>query len=357
MTDAAPTTLHAVLASLPASCYQNPTWKGKLWLARDLALYAGVVVLLWQVDSPWLLVPLWALAGLSVASLFILGHDSAHGALFKSKRLNYVVGQLAMLPSLHLYEAWVFGHNRVHHGHTTREVMDYVWHPVTPEQWAAMSPVAKLDHRLKWSCLGAGLYYMQEIWWQKMVRFSPNDKLAPLVRRDRIVVGGFALIGSAALLIGGSLAYGSLGGALWMWFKVGIVPLVLFNYVIGSVVYIHHVAPEIPWHARRKWNKFKGQIEGTTILRAPAWLNVFFHNILLHVPHHVDMRIPFYHLPEACEVLRDQWGSYIVDRELRWSDYLRATRNCKLFDFERGIWLGYSGEPAALPPASTSAAA
>ena len=74
-----------------------------------------------------------------VSGLFIIGHDAAHEALFKSRRLNSIVGHVAMLPSWHVYEAWVLGHNRVHHGHTVREGMDFVWHPVTPEQYAAMS--------------------------------------------------------------------------------------------------------------------------------------------------------------------------------------------------------------------------
>ena len=86
---------------LPQDCYANPTWRGLAWLARDLAIYAAVVAALLWSDSVLLLIPLWVLAALSISALFILGHDAAHGALFQSRRLNYAVGQIAMLPSLH----------------------------------------------------------------------------------------------------------------------------------------------------------------------------------------------------------------------------------------------------------------
>ena len=174
-----------VIEILPDAVYDNPTALGLAYFARDVALYAALVAALVFMNNPILLVPLWILAGIVISALFIVGHDAAHGALFKSKRLSYVIGQLAMLPSLHVYEAWVFGHNRIHHGHTVREVMDYVWHPTSPEAYRALSLPERLLHRLKWSWLGAGVYYGWDIWWRNMMRFTPPEKIAADVRRDR----------------------------------------------------------------------------------------------------------------------------------------------------------------------------
>ncbi len=348
-------TLASVIGAIPEECYENPTSRGVLWLVRDLALYAAVVWALASFDQIWALVPLWLLAGLVISALFILGHDAAHGALFKSKRLGYLLGQLAMLPSLHLYEAWVFGHNRIHHGHTTRESMDYVWHPATPGEYAAFSPLRKALHRVEWSALGAGVYYAYEIWWLRMIRFVPGDKMRGAIRRDRIVVGGFFALFSAGVLAAGFASYGTAGGALWMWFKVVGVPFVVWNYVIGFAVYVHHISPDIPWFKRRDWTKFRGQVDGTTVLHMPAWSNVFFHNIFLHVPHHVDMRIPFYQLPAAVDALREHLGDDLHERKYRYSEYLRATRECKLFDFERGRWYTYGEAMADLAPATEAA--
>jgi omega-6 fatty acid desaturase (delta-12 desaturase) len=168
------------------------------------------------------------------------------------------------------------------------------------------------------------------------------------VRRDRIVVGVFAALSASALLAAGYAAYGSAGGALWMWVKVFGVPFLIWNYSIGITVYVHHIAQDIPWHTRRHWTKFKGQMEGTTVLHIPGWLNIFYHNIFLHVPHHVDMRIPFYRLPLAVEALRKHYGDVIGERIVHPFDYFRTTHTCKLFDFEKGVWCDYHGHQFAV---------
>ncbi len=331
-----------VIARLPADVYENPTRRGLLYAARDWLVYAGCVAGLIWVDAWWALVPLWVLTGLVIAGLFIIGHDAAHGALFRSPRLCYVVGQVCMLPSLHVYEAWVYGHNRVHHGHTVKQTMDYVWHPVSPQEYRAMGPLQRLAHRIKWSALGAGIYYGWDIWWRKMMRFDAPRKIRDDVVRDRRIVVAYALVVSAALLAGGAWRYGDLGGALWMWTKVFAVPFVLWNYVIGFSVYVHHIDESIAWYGRDVWDRFKGQMEGTTILHMPRWSNFFFHNIFLHVPHHVDMRIPFYQLPRATDAIVEHYGDTVRERTYRPGDYLRATRACKLFDFESRRWQGYA---------------
>jgi omega-6 fatty acid desaturase (delta-12 desaturase) len=338
--------LASVLEVFPASCYANPTWKGVAFLARDAALYLAAVAALGLVDSLWLLLPLWVFAGLAISALFILGHDTAHGSLFRSDRLNRLLGQLAMLPALHVFEAWIFGHNRVHHGHTVRETMDYVWHPLSPAEYAALSKPRRALHRLEWSLLGAGIYYLIEIWWKKMIRFDPPEKHREAVHGDRRVVLLYAAGASAAALGAGAAFYGSAAGAIWMWFKVLAVPFLIWNYSIGITVYVHHISEDIAWAERRAWTKWHGQMEGTTIIHLPAWLNVFYHNIFLHVPHHVDMRIPFYNLPQAAAALREHYSEVIRERGYSLGEYLRTTRACKLFDFERGVWCDYRGVSA-----------
>jgi omega-6 fatty acid desaturase (delta-12 desaturase) len=343
-----PRSLAPVIQTFPQECYDNPTGRGLAYFARDLVIYACTVAALYSTDSLWLLLPLWVLAGLGISALFVLAHDAAHGSLFKNDRLNYWIGQIGMLPSLHIFEMWCYGHNRIHHGHTTREEMDYVWHPTTPAEYRALSPLRKLAHRFKWSAIGGGFYYLWDVWWTKMVRFTPPDKMGDAVRRDRIIVASFAALTGALLLAAGVARYGTLSGGLWMWMKVFGIPFLVWNYSIGITVYVHHIAQDIPWHTRREWNKFRGQMEGTTILHIPRWLNVFYHNIFLHVPHHVDMRIPFYQLPAACEALRKHYGHVVRERVLHPLDYLRTTRTCKLFDFEKGVWCDYRGRQFAL---------
>ena len=330
-----------VIRVIPKSAYDNPTWKGLAFFARDLVCYGLVMWGIASTDNPLFLVPLWAIAALVVSGLFIIGHDAAHEALFKSRRLNSIVGHVAMLPSWHVYEAWVLGHNRIHHGHTVREGMDFVWHPVTPEQYGEMSGYQRLRHRVEWSWWGAGLYYLREIWFNKMITFNPPAKWAKAIRRDIIFM--FAGVGLGMALFGwlGWLSYGSAVGVVWMIVKAVVIPFLGFNFVIGSVVHVHHVQPDIRWWSRRDWTKFRGQMEGTTILRAPWVIDLFFHSIMVHIPHHVDMRIPFYGLEPAAAAIKAEFPDVVHDEKLRFRDFTRNTRACKLYDFTEGRWMTY----------------
>ena len=349
--------LKPVIDVIPPEAYENPTWKGLAYFARDAAIYGLVVAGLIMFDNPFAVVALWVMSALVISGLFIIGHDAAHGSLFASKKLNRFIGTVAMLPGWHVYEGWVLGHNRIHHAYTVRQGFDFVWHPYTPEQYAEMSTIGKLRHRFEWSWLGAGAYYLREVWWHKMIVGAPPARWAKAVRRDRIIVWTF--VGVSAVLLGalGWAMYGSAAGVAWMIVKVLIVPFLAFTYVIASFVHVHHVQPGIRWWKRREWTKFKGQMEGTTVLRARFGLNFFFHWIMVHVPHHVDMRIPMYNLELATDAIEEAFPGTVHDEPLRFRDFISNTRQCQLYDFDEGHWLTYREAAArtATPPAPLEA--
>lgn len=331
-----PTTLKPVIDAIPESCYKRSTSRAIGLVLRDLFFYAVALTGLALTNNPLLLIPLWLLAGLSVAGLFVLGHDAAHGAFVDSGRLNTVLARVTMLPSLHATEPWVFGHNRVHHGHTLRQGMDFVWHPLTASEFQALSKPKQWRHRLEWSWIGAGAYYFREVWLNKMVIFTPPPRWAKQMRRDQAIVAVFA-----AAVLAGSIAVAGIGGGVWLWVKLVVVPFLLFCQTIGWVVYVHHIAPEIRWWPRREWNRYRGQVEGTTVLWGPPGWELFFHWIMVHLPHHVDMRIPCYHLPEAARAIAEAFPGEVEERKISVSDYLRSTKNCKVHDFETGVWSTY----------------
>ncbi|MBU6329154.1 MAG: fatty acid desaturase [Acidobacteria bacterium] len=341
--------LMPVIEVIPEAAYRNPTWKGLAYFARDLAMYIATITGLILITNPIATIALWVLGGMVISGLFIVAHDAAHGALFSSKRLNRVVGTIAMLPSWHVYEGWVLGHNRIHHSYTVREGFDFVWHPYTPEQYAAMSRLGRLRHRIEWSWIGAGAYYLREVWWHKMIVGAPPARWAPAIRRDRIIVWSFVGGSSLLLALVGWMQSASVLGAVWLPIKVLVVPFLAFSYIIGSFVHVHHVQPDIRWWKRREWTKFHGQMEGTTVLRARFGLNFFFHWIMVHVPHHVDMRIPMYNLELATDAIKEAFPGVVHDEPLRFRDFVANTRQCRLYDFDAGRWLTYREAAAQRP--------
>ncbi len=335
-------TLLPVIRTIPKGCYENPVWKGMSAVVAMATAYAIVLVLLARTDRLVFVLPLWGLVALVISGLFVLAHDAAHQSLFASKRLNKTVARILMLPMLHVYEGWVLGHNRIHHGHTVRRNMDFIWQPMTVEEYRNLSPFRRFRHRVEWGPFGSGFYYMREVWWNKMITFTPPRKYKRAIRRDLLFVAGFFVTVTAGLITIGAAHYGTIAGGVWLWAKLVIVPAFLFMFTIGWAVYVHHIAEDIEWWPRREWTSLRGQLEGTTILHAPKLLNIFFLNIFLHVPHHVDMRIPFYQLPAASRAIVAEFGPAIKERPLRMRDYLRNARHCKLYDYERQHWLTYA---------------
>ena len=351
--------LKPVLDIIPAEAYENPTWKGLAYFGRDLVIYGLVIAGLIAFNNPFAVVALWVLSAMVISGLFIVAHDAAHGALFSSKRLNRTIGTIAMLPSWHVYEGWTLGHNRIHHGYTVREGFDFVWHPYTAEQYEAMSKLGRLRHRIEWSWLGAGAYYLREVWWHKMIIGAPPARWAKAIRRDRFIVWTFVAIAALALGLIGWAQFGSVTGVIWMILKVLVIPFLAFTYVIASFVHVHHIQPNIRWWKRREWTKWQGQMEGTTVLRARFGLNFFFHWIMVHVPHHVDMRIPMYNLEMATDAIKEAFPGTVHDEPLRFMDFVRNTRKCRLYNFDEGRWYTYreAAQRQNAQPVTESAAA
>jgi omega-6 fatty acid desaturase (delta-12 desaturase) len=341
--------LNEVRSAVPDSCYRRSNAKAIFALAQAAILYAIPMAGLMLTNTWWMLLILWPLAGLAVSGLFVLGHDASHGALFESRRVNRAVARLSMVPSAHVEAAWDLGHNRIHHGYTTRQGFDFVWHPSTVDEYRSCGALARLRHRVEWSFLGAGAYFLRVVWWEKMWRFTAPGKRHGVIVRDKLALGAVMVV-----VVAGSVVYGAFDGgllaAIWMPIKLFVVPFLVFVQTIGWAVYVHHIAPDIRWWPRKEWTQFKGQMESTTVLQLPAIVNrLWFHNIFVHVPHHVDTRIPFHQLPAATAAIEAAYPSTVRRSRLSLRDYLKITRACKLYDFEAGRWLRYSAARRLAP--------
>ena len=334
--------LNDVRAAIPESCYGRSTGRAVTVILAALAVYALPLAALAATDRWWVLMSCWPLAGFGVAGLFVLGHDASHGTLVRSHRVNRLLARTLMGPSLHAEAAWDLGHNRIHHGYTARQGFDFVWHPATRTDYDSMSRPCRVRHRLEWSMLGAGAYYLRSVWWDKMWHFSPPGKRQSAIRRDKVTLAivAVAVVGAAgtpAMLSGHWIE------AIWLAVKLFVVPFLIFVQIIGWTVYVHHIAPEIRWRNRREWTQYKGQMESTTVIRIPAIANhLWFHNIFVHVPHHVDTRIRFDHLPRAAAALAAAHPGTVRSTRMSIAGYLRITRACKLYDFETGEWSRYA---------------
>ena len=326
-------TLGDVRRSFSPACYQRSRLQALGWLLAGAVLYGAALAAVFVADAPGLKAIAGSVAGLAVAFLFIWAHDAAHGALFGSTRWSEVLGTAAMLPSLQVYRLWVFGHNRVHHGFTSLSSIDWIWRPLTPAEYAGRSRWRRAVYRVERHPAGCGLHYLLRVWWYGMVRFRP-DRPARHQRSYR-----WSKLGTLAFAtVLSVVAYRFAGG--WVGIVTALVlPFLVFNHVIAFVIYLHHTHPQVPFFLdRTAWSPTIGQLACSTVIRSNRVVETLTLNILIHAPHHVDTRIPFYRLKQAYDDLGGPYGAQVFEYRLRWATVRRIFRHCQLYDFESMTW-------------------
>lgn len=306
-----------------------------------LALLAGTVLAV----AVWAKLLCGLAAGVMIARLFIIGHDACHQSLTPHRRLNRWLGRVAFLPSLTPYSLWDVGHNVVHHGYTNLKGFDFVWAPLTLQEFRAASPLRRLMDRIYRSGWAPGLYYLVEIWWKRM--FFPSRRYMPTRRAvfllDNLLVSGFALawvaaLAAAAVALGQPVAPVLLAGFA--------VPLAVWLALIGFVVYVHHTHTDVSWHDERAaWSRAQPFVSTTVHLTFRHGVGTLLHHIMEHTAHHVDMSVPLYRLKRAQARLEALLPGKIIVQPFSWRWYFSTARQCKLYDFERACWTDYTGRP------------
>ncbi len=307
-----------------------------------LALLAGVVFL----ESMSLKIGCSILAGLKIASLFVIGHDAAHGAYTSSKRANQLIARVAFLPSLHNYTLWLEEHNRNHHQSNNVKGINS-WSPMSRAEFDALPVWRQQLEKLYRSPAGIMFYYMIERWWKhKFYPFTGNDK------RDNKAMADFAFLVSC---LGGYIALLTLTGnllahtsALELVLLACVLPFAIWNFMMGFTVYQHHTHETIPWSdSIDERNDIGSQEDFTMHVQYPRWFNMVSHNIMEHTAHHVDPRIPLYHLNKAQERLTLQLGDEMNVVKFSLRDFLVTMSRCKLYDYDNHRWQDFNGIPTS----------
>jgi omega-6 fatty acid desaturase (delta-12 desaturase) len=323
---------------------QRNTLKAFVLLAFDYALWLSLIVGTVYFQAWWAKVLCGLAAGFVIGRLFIIGHDGCHQSLTPHRGLNKWLGRIAFLPSLTPYSLWDVGHNVVHHGYTNLKGFDFVWAPLTPEEYQALGPMGKWMDRIYRSGWAPGLYYMVEIWWKRM--FFPSAKQMPTRRPifwwDNLLVSGFGLAWLAALAWAAHLSHQSLAS---VWLCGFVIPFLFWSAMIGFVVYVHHTHEKVYWHNDRSaWAKAQPFVSTTVHLTFPFRIGALMHHIMEHTAHHVDMTIPLYRLKQAQTKLEDLLPGRIIVQRFSWRWYFETARKCKLYDFNRQGWTDYKGQ-------------
>ncbi|MES2991847.1 MAG: fatty acid desaturase [Pseudomonadota bacterium] len=293
-------------------------------------------------------------AGVVISRLFILGHDACHQSFTPHRGLNRWLGRLVFLPSLTPYSLWEVGHNVVHHGYTNLRGFDFVWQPRSLAEFRALPPWRRGLERIYRSGWAPWLYYLVEIWWARM--FFPSRAHMPTRRAvftgDCLLVSAFAL----AWMGGIALVAARTGQSIAWLLAVGFaLPFLVWNGMIGFVVYVHHTHTGVAWYEDKKsWSASQPFVSTTVHLTFRSAMGALLHHIMEHTAHHVDMSVPLYRLRRAQALLESRLAGAIVVQPFSWRWYADTARRCKLYDFEARCWTDFSGRPTAASPSFTA---
>jgi omega-6 fatty acid desaturase (delta-12 desaturase) len=325
-------------------------------LAVDLAVFTGGVALVVALTPLWLKIVGSLLITAGIVRLFLIGHDACHGSFFKSRLLNDIFGRVAFLPSMTAFSLWDVGHNVAHHGFNNLKGRDQVWAPFSKEEFDALPRHRRVLERVYRSGAGWGLYYGMELWWKKLY-FATKKQIGASRAKyqwDSVLVTA----GMVAWVSVVAVAADRTDQNLWLLLALAVVvPLALWNCVMGFVVFVHHTHPSVAWFQKRhEWQRYRAYLTATAHVKLPFGIDRLLHNIMEHNAHHLNPRIPMYSLRRAQALLQERFQDSFQSYRMTWAVYRDCVKSCKLYDYTNHAWLDFRGQVTARVPLLADAA-
>lgn len=341
--------------AVPEASRRRSLRQGMACFLPALVIYLGLSWLLALGTSWWWRLPAASLVGLSIAVLFVIGHDAVHGSLTPHARWNHFFGVVCLLPSYHTVSAWAYSHNTLHHGWTNLRTRDPVYPPLTVEEYRGFSKLQRVWHRMLRTLPGLGLLYLGEIWVPYQI--APSGGYAGEIRRrgayDRerwYVISWFACLclfgaAGAAIRVGGWPGLGAaLTGVAWM----SLAPFVVWSWLMGWATYQHHTHPRVRWYDDlEEWKQAQTQLTATVHVDLPRWADRILHNIMDHTAHHLDPKVPLYELRRAQVSVEERFPRFVVVERFSLKGLVRTLGICRLYSYRTHTWLDWDGTPLA----------
>ncbi|PBK77234.1 hypothetical protein ARMSODRAFT_268585 [Armillaria solidipes] len=318
--------------------------------SRISDIEAGVLV------RSFLWLAYWWVQGLVWAGIFCLGHDAGHGTLYRSTRMNNLVGFVLHTALLIPYYAWRATHH-AHHKATSSMERDENYVPYLRSDFGLPSkekarqfdynevfeetPIYTLSRMLIMQGFGWWVYLAKNTMGSKMYspgtnHFDPDSPLFKPEQRNAIIISDIGLVAMVLLLAYAGPSF---------FFKYYLIPYLLTNHWIVMFTYLHHSDPTIPHYRKAEWSFLRGAA-ATVDRPLLGWMGrFFFHNISHdHVAHHFFSSAPFYNGPAITQIVKNVLGaSYNYDSTPSFYALYRSFTQC-LFVEEEGDIVFYKNK-------------
>ncbi|MBP7282057.1 MAG: fatty acid desaturase [Leptospiraceae bacterium] len=338
-------TLSEIKKTVREDCFKPNPVKASLFLLFGLIqfLFAGAFsFVVWSLDYAALFPLSWFVMGFVFTSLFVLGHDCAHESLTGKKWLNSFLGHILFIPTFYPYYAWKYSH-AAHHQHTNElyapentVYFDNAWIPMTVNQYKTLK---------KQSYLLAALYKITRLFIPlgSLMHNLIYHYIPSKFKKDHKenVYFSYLFLFLAVIVIGTSIYF--VTRSIFALFHFWVIPAFFFQFWMSLYTFLHHTSEDMSFYPQSEWNQYRGQIKSTTNYKMPKWISSLHFHIDIHIPHHLNIKIPSYMLLAAQKDLNNSKYSEDIQEEFfTWKHYFRVIRNCNLWDENKKGYVRFS---------------
>lgn len=276
---------HAPPPRLPAellrACHGRESWRHGVRVVMFIVLYAvgavGAVMASALITSAWqwvLLVPLYLLAAASLHGISLFTHEAVHGTLCRNRVLNDVLGAACAIPVLQNCSAYRVLHLR-HHDHLGEEG--------DPDHYANYT---------RWSWMVFGMN-----WARLMVGYPVYILAIPVLGFRHGTAKARCGILAEALATALIIAAIVISPMPMAWIvQAWVIPMLFINTFVNIRGMSQHTLLE---HA-------DDEIEGTRSILTIPLVRFFMCNENYHLEHHLYPGVPWHHLPQVHQALKEE---------------------------------------------------
>jgi len=271
------------------SRYQSPSKARSIWqIVNTFTPYIGLWALSYYALSYsfWLALPVIVVNSGFLIRIFIIFHDCGHGTFFSSKRVNRFWGVVTGILTFTPYYFWSKNHARHHatSGNLDKRGFGDVW-MMTVDEYLQATTKERLKYRLYRNPFV--MFFLGPL----LIMLVSNR----IVRRKANVKEKRSVIWTNAGILLFSLA---------MSFAIGFKAYIIIQFLtllIGSIggvwlFYVQHQFDGVYWARDHEWDFFEASLTGGSFYKLPVILRWFTGSIGYHHIHHLNSRIPNYHL-------------------------------------------------------------
>lgn len=218
--------------------------------------------------------------------LFILFHDCVHNSFLRSKRGNTFFGYLLGALVFTSFEDWRFTHLRHHGTYANLDSRGFgdIW-TMTLKEYVSSSTMKQLRYRLYRNpiilvVLGAIFNFL---FYNRIPDLRVKRKERMGVILTNLLILTISL--TAARIIG------------WRSYLLIQLPVLWLAGAAGIwLFYVQHQFEGGYWARQNEWEPLRAAMEGSSFYNLPSVLRWFSGNIGFHHVHHLNPKIPNYHL-------------------------------------------------------------